>query len=106
MAPSVSLLTSPVERAFPHAELERRLQGELQQAADESAILHRAWEPVLDSLRMVSVVLTLEDLFPFPLPPEKVVRRGGYGSVDEGAADMSARLERLWNEHHRREVRS
>ena len=81
---------------FPTAETEMRLKAELQRAAAESVVLRGGWEPNLDSLRMVSVLLTLEDLFDFELPPEKLVRKGGYATVEEGVADMAARLYELW----------
>ena len=86
--------------AFPRAQVEHRLRRELGRAAAEASTLRGSWEPVLDSLTMVSVVLTFEDLFSFKLPPEKLVQIGGYASVDEGVSDMSERLERLWDENH------
>jgi hypothetical protein len=49
---------------------------------------------------MVTVVSTLEDMFDFPLPPEKVVKKGGYKSVDEGVENMTDNLRRLWDNHH------
>ena len=85
--------------SFPRAQVEHRLRRELGRAAAEASTLRGSWEPVLDSLTMVSVVLTFEDLFSFKLPPEKLVQIGGYASVDEGVSDMSERLERLWNEN-------
>ena len=72
----------------------------LKDVAEESDVLHNGWEPVLDSLRMVTVVSTLEDMFDFPLPPEKVVTKGGYKSVDEGVEDMTKNLQRLWDKHY------
>ena len=85
---------------FPLEELQELLRKELEEAADESVVLHGGWEPVLDSLRMVTVVSTLEDMFEFPLPPAKVVKKGGYKSVDEGVEDMTKNLRRLWDKHH------
>ncbi len=101
MASTTEIRTAPLTKPYPTAEVRHRLQVELEKAAEESLVLQGGWEPELDSLRVVSVVLTLEDLFDFPLPPEKLVRRGGYGSVSEGIADMSNRLERLWKEHQK-----
>jgi acyl carrier protein len=89
--------TATSKSTYPADEVRRRLQVEVQKAADESVVLRGGWEPVLDSLRMVSVVITLEDLFPFRIHPEKVVRRGGYTSVDEAVEDMFERLGRHWN---------
>jgi hypothetical protein len=88
--------TATSQWTFPAAELRRRLEAEVQQAADESVVLHGGWKPVLDSRRLVSVVLTVEDLFPFRIPPEKVVRRGGYSSVTEAVDDLFERIVYLW----------
>src|SRR5262245_88786 len=106
MSSEMLAMTAAAERTFPAEEVKRRLREELRQAAHESATLRPAWQPLLDSVRMVSAVVALERLFPFKLPPEKMVRRGGYGNEDEGVADMFARLQRLWNEHHESEVHS
>jgi acyl carrier protein len=90
----------PSKSAFPGEQVREILRRELEEAAEESAALHEGWEPVLDSLRIVTVVNTLKDLFNFPLPPEKVVRKGGYSSVDKGINDMADNLRRLWEKHH------
>jgi hypothetical protein len=46
---------------------------------------------------MVSAVQTLEDLFPgMKLPPDKLVRKGGYWTVDEAVEDMFNRIHRYW----------
>ena len=87
--------------AFPSETVKERLRQELGDAARESEILRGTWDPMLDSLRVVSVLVSLEDLFDFPIPPEQVVRRGGYSSVDEGVVDVSGNLQRLWDDHHK-----
>lgn len=99
------LAQAPVENqsptsTFPLEKVQEILRRELEEAEEESATLHEGWEPVLDSLRMVTVVTTLEDLFEFPLPPEKVIKKGGYTSVDEGVDDMTDNLRRLWDEYY------
>ena len=91
---------APSKPAFPTEEVRDLLRKELEEAEEESATVHEGWEPVLDSLRMVTVVTTLEGLFDFPLPPEKVIRKGGYTSVDQGVDDMADNLRRLWEKHH------
>jgi hypothetical protein len=88
-------MTTGTAAPFPAAEIERRLRGELQKIADEGSILRPEWEPLLDSKRVVGTVLVLEDLFPFKIPPDKIVRKGGYNSVDEAIDDMLGRIERL-----------
>ncbi len=88
--------------AFPLAAVQERLRRELEEAAAESKILHPGWEPVLDSLRMVTVVAALEELIKFPLPPEKVIKRGGYRSVEEGTAEMAEKVRRIWNDRQQK----
>jgi acyl carrier protein len=81
---------------FPRFAVATRLRSGLEEAAAESDVLRVDWEPVLDSLRVVSIVANLEELLGFRLPPDRVVRRGGYSTVDEGVEDMLNRLEHLW----------
>lgn len=83
---------------FPVAEVKRRLQIELQKIADEGSILRPEWVPLLDSKRVVGTVLVLEGLFPFRIPPDRVVRKGGYGTVDEAINDMLVRIKKIWDE--------
>ena len=90
---------------FPIAEVKRRLGIELQGIADDAAPLRPAWEPLLDSQRVVGTVLAIEDLFPsLRIPPDKVVRKGGYNSVDEARDDMCAQIERIWTKHNQPRV--
>lgn len=63
-------------------------------------MLRGEWDPVLDSLSVVKVVITLEDLFDIELQPEKLVRKGGYADVESGVTDISARLRGFWSEQH------
>lgn len=94
--------------SFPEVEVKERLQEKLQRLANESSILkpnRPEWEPLLDSKRVVGTVLVLEDLFPFKIPPDKVVRKGGYNDVDEAIDDMLRRLKKLWADHHKPKVR-
>jgi acyl carrier protein len=89
---------SVAHQPFPSSEVEARLRRELGKAAAESDVLRGSWEPSLDSLRIVSILVKLEDLFDFDLRPEKIVRKGGYHSVEEGVDDLRNRLHRLWQE--------
>ena len=82
--------------AFPAEEVERRLRVELEKIAADAAVIRPEWEPLLDSQRVVGTVLVLEDLLPTcKIPPDKVVRKGGYSSVDEAINDMLVRIERV-----------
>lgn len=105
------LVEAPVKSAtadavYPIADVESRLREGIWEAAEEGADLRGEWEPLLDSLRMVSVLVSLEDRFDFPLPPEKLVRRGGYTSEDDAFEHMSGQLRRLWDANHRSGGRS
>lgn len=94
---------SAAPRVFPVREVEARLREELEKARAESRVLKGEWEPELDSLRVVSVALTLEGLFNFELEAEKLVRKGGYASVDEALQDMTNRARHVWDSHHAKE---
>ncbi len=100
-----ALTETPVSApAFPAMEVRRRLQGELQKIADQGSVLRPEWEPLLDSKRVVGTVLVLEDLFPFKVPPDRVVRKGGYNRVDEAIDDMLGRIKRIWTERSKPKV--
>jgi acyl carrier protein len=101
----MSTVTTPdaaPTKTFPRDALKTRLRKELKDAADESGVLHGDWDPVLDSLRVVSILLSVDDLFPgITLPPEKLIRPGGYRSVDDAVGDMVRRFQSLWNDHYK-----
>ncbi len=99
---AVAIAPAPAAKgAFPLAEVQARLRRELEEAEAESVILHPGWQPVLDSLRMVTAIATVEGLFDFKLPPEKVMKKGGYRSVDEGVADMTNRIREVWTKRQK-----
>jgi hypothetical protein len=100
---SVSQNAAP---AFPAAEVERRLRIELEKIAKQCSKLRPEWVPLLDSKRVVGTVLVIEDLFPgIKIPPDKVVRKGGYNSVDEAIEDMLGRIKRVLAERTKPKVR-
>ena len=100
--PAVATILAPPPKAvFPLAEVQVRLRRELEEAVAESVVLHPGWQPVLDSLRMVTAIATVEGLFDFKLPPEKVVKKGGYKSVDEGVSDMTDRIREVWTKRQK-----
>ena len=101
------MLTEPNVAApvFPAAEVQRRLRVELQKIADQGSVIRPEWEPLLDSKRVVGTVLVLEGLFPFKVPPDRVVRKGGYDSVDEAIKDMLERIKKIWIERSKPKVR-
>ncbi len=95
---------SPAGIAFPAAEVRRRLMDGVQTASADDATLEGSWDLPLDSLSLIAVLATLEELFKFPLPPERLVQRGGYNDVETGVGDMFNRLESLWRERQTAET--
>jgi acyl carrier protein len=91
---------------YPFADVQNLLLIGLREALEQNVNLRGEWEPLIDSLRIVSVLVSLEDLFDFPLPPEKLVRRGGYTSGDDAIDHISGQLQRLWDEKHKSGGRS
>jgi hypothetical protein len=91
---TLTVTTAPVP-AFPTTEVKRRLRVELLKIADDASVLRPEWEPLLDSMRVVGTLLVIEDLFPdIKIRPDKMVRKGGYNSVNEALSDMLPRIER------------
>lgn len=91
--------------AFPEAQVRKRLLVELQKIANQGTFLRPEWEPLLDSKRVVGTVLALEGLFPFKIPPDKVVRKGGYDTLDEAVNDMVVRIKNIYDEKSKSKVR-
>src|SRR5262245_61003410 len=104
-----TMMLSTVQKTAPAirwADVESRLDTELQKIADESAVLELPeWEPLLDSKRVVGTVIALEDLFPFKIPPDKVVRKGGYNSKEDAKKDILERLKEMSTERSKPKVR-
>jgi hypothetical protein len=91
---------------FPAAEIRRCLSIELQKIADEAAVLRPEWEPLLDSRRVVGTVLAIENMLPScKIPPDKVIRKGGYNSVGDAVEDIAGRIERLLTQRSQPKVR-
>jgi hypothetical protein len=105
MATKTLRATATAATIFPAAEIKRRIRGELQKIADQGSLIRPEWEPLLDSKRVVGTVLSLEDLFPYKIPPDKVVRKGGYNTVNEAVDDMLDRIKGIWTERNKTKVR-
>jgi hypothetical protein len=52
----------------------------------------------LDSLAVVDLLCGVEPVIGFEVK-DHVVKAGGYGSVDEAAADLIPKLEKEWTKH-------
>jgi len=98
--------TATSEAVFPFADVQSLLRSGIRGALEESVDLRGGWEPLLDSLTMVSLLVSLEHLFDFPLSPEKLVRRGGYKNGDDAVDHISGELQRLWDEKRKSGGRS
>jgi len=69
---------------FPAGRQNAGLKLSLQKIADQVVLwLRPEWEPLLER-SSGGTVLVLEGLFPFKIPPDKAVRKGGYNSVERG----------------------
>lgn len=106
MATATVTATAMAAPVFPAAEVKRRLQTELQKIAAQGSVIRPDWVPLLDSKRVVGTVLSLENLFPFKLPPDRVVQKGGYNSVADAINDMLSRVKNIWNERIKPKVRT
>jgi len=53
----------------------------------------------IDSLTVVELLSSLDDILPFQVT-ESVVKAGGYGSVEAAVGHVTARVESKWNKHH------
>ncbi len=85
------------KETFPSPEVERRLRWGLSRLNDDTSAIREPWEPALDSLAVVGVLLLVEELLPdFRIAPEKVIRKGGYESVDDATRDIVNRLHNDW----------
>ncbi len=64
---------------------------------DDDAVVILAIE--LDSLTVVELLSSLDDILPFKVT-ECVVKAGGYGSIAEAVKHVTGRVETKWNKQH------
>ena len=98
MVAQIDSVAESVNTDVRYAEAKRLLMAALQKLADRAKLLNPnrpPWKPLLDSRRVVRVVLVLETLFPFKFPPDKLVKKGGYNDVEKGADDILRRHKQL-----------
>lgn len=53
----------------------------------------------VDSLTVVEVLCSLDDILPFEVR-ENAVRAGGYSSIHAAVKDLAKAIEQQWNKHH------
>jgi len=89
----------PTITHFPKQQIEQVLRESLEEVASDTELLRPdrpAWEPLLDSLRVVSVVIRLEKLLGMKISPDQVVQKGGYMSIDEAIRGITSKTHDLW----------
>lgn len=98
---SASSTSRSTTTAFPTAQVEQCLREAIARLGEDTAAIREPWEPTFDSLAVVNVVLVVEPVLPnLKIAPEKVVRKGGYDTVDEATRDITDRLRREWERRH------
>ena len=91
--------TSRPKTAFPASAIRATLREALSGLCDDVSAIREPWEPELDSLAVVDILVAVERVLPgFRFAPEKAVRKGGYRTVDEATKDIAARLQREWEQ--------
>jgi hypothetical protein len=73
-----------------------RRKGQPLPKADDEVVV-RAIE--IDSLTVVELLCTLDDVLPFQVT-ECVVKAGGYSSIAVAVKHVVGRVESKWNKHH------
>lgn len=84
---------------FPTTQVEQLLRQSLNDVADDTELLRPnrpEWEPLLDSQRVVGVVIQLERILNMKIAPDKAVQKGGYHSVDQAVRDIVSKVRELW----------
>jgi hypothetical protein len=100
-------LPTPTTTAFPRAAVEACLRDELVETIRSIAKIKGLAVPSshaqigtmsvqIDSLVCVDILCAVEPVVKFELP-EKVVKAGGYGSIEAAIAHMLPRIEAEWN---------
>jgi acyl carrier protein len=90
---------------FPAKEIEACIREALSaQAADQALLRPHAkaaatatgsWEPEIDSLVVVEVICSIEELLGIKLPAS-FAPRGGYQGIDECVANLTAETHSVW----------
>jgi acyl carrier protein len=80
---------------FPAREFEDAIRNEISAATNDRPAPRAAWEPAVDSLVMVRVVLRIEEEFALSLPDD-VMPAGGFNSVDHCVTTVMQTCRELW----------
>ena len=80
---------------FPASAFEEAIRDEIRAATDDRPVPPAAWEPAVDSLVMIRIVLRIEEEFALNLPDD-VVPAGGFSSVEHCLATVMEKCHDLW----------
>ena len=81
---------------FPARTLRRAIRHEIASATNDRPTCPGAWEPEVDSLIMVRVVLRVEEELALNLPDD-LMPPGGFDSVEHCVATVVETCRELWN---------
>lgn len=86
--------------AFPKDAVANLLRDELTNAAMARAVMQGGSSggasQEVDSLSVVTILCSVDDIVGFEVP-QKVVRAGGYASIEEAVNHVVPRIEGLWS---------
>ena len=100
------MATAPKTRtpktAFPTTVVSDALREAITRLGEITSAIREPWEPTFDSLAVVEVLVVIESVLPnLKIAPEKVVRKGGYMTVEEATNDITLRLQHEWERTNR-----
>ncbi|MDL2410013.1 hypothetical protein PY650_31230 [Rhizobium calliandrae] len=81
---------------FPSRAFEDAIRDEIVSAINDRPARRAAWEPEVDSLVVVRVVLRVEEEFALKLPDD-VMPSGGFDNVEHCVAAVVEACRELWN---------
>lgn len=104
-----TLLKTGTTVSFPLAAVEAKLREELLSVAESAAAMHSITLPSdptaqcatavdLDSLAVVDILLSVEEIVGFTLK-DQIVKAGGYSSVNSAIEHLTPRIKAAWDKH-------
>lgn len=81
---------------FPAQLLEDAIRGEIESAINDRPTMRAGWEPEVDSLVMVRVVLRIEEDLGISLPDD-LMPSGGFNDVEHCVLTVIKACRDLWN---------
>ncbi len=96
--------------SFPLATVKEELTKELLITVEDEALIHDIELPPepaeklktsiqIDSLRVVEILCTVDPIVGFKLP-SKIVKAGGYTSIEEAVTSLIPKIEKEWTKRN------